>query len=249
MKVVFHKEFYRVYTADPAAAAGRMQAIVQIIAPHVEFVTPQPAPENDIAGVHAKTHIDFVRQSGLYEISALAAGGAVQAATIGLTEPSFALIRPPGHHASAASSWGFCYFNNMAIALQTLKRMGKVESAYVLDIDLHYGDGTVNILEAKDDVSVYNAEALDRHSYLKEIEEQLAGCQADLIGISAGFDNHRDDWGGLLATEDFYTIGKLVKAASLRMGSGCFGILEGGYNHQVLGHNVMALIEGLSSTK
>jgi acetoin utilization deacetylase AcuC-like enzyme len=249
MKVIFHKEFYRVYTSDPAAAAGRMQAIVEIIEPHVEFVTAQLATENDIAGVHAKTHIDTVRQSGLYEISALAAGGAVQAATIGLTEPSFALIRPPGHHASAASSWGFCYFNNMAIALQTLKRMGKIESAFVLDIDLHYGDGTVNILEATDDVTVYNAEAVDRHRYLKEIEKQLEGCQADLIGISAGFDNHRDDWGGLLATDDFYAIGKLVKAASLRMGSGCFGILEGGYNHQVLGHNVMALIQGLSSTK
>ena len=80
---------------------------------------------------------------------------------------------------------------------------------------------------------------------LDEIEKELDGCQVDLIGISAGFDNHRDDWGGLLLTEDYFKIGKLVQAAANRSGGGCFGILEGGYNHQVLGKNVMALIEGL----
>jgi acetoin utilization deacetylase AcuC-like enzyme len=37
-----------------------------------------------------------------------------------------------------------------------------------------------------------------------------------------------------------------VRDSARRCGGGCFGILEGGYNHQVLGHNVMALIEGLS---
>jgi acetoin utilization deacetylase AcuC-like enzyme len=37
-----------------------------------------------------------------------------------------------------------------------------------------------------------------------------------------------------------------VKAATTRSGGGCFGILEGGYNHQILGQNVMAMIEGLS---
>jgi acetoin utilization deacetylase AcuC-like enzyme len=73
--------------------------------------------------------------------------------------------------------------------------------------------------------------------------------QADLIAISAGFDDHQDDWGGLLATEDYYAIGKLVKTASIRCGGGCFGILEGGYNHQVLGQNVLALIDGLKASK
>jgi acetoin utilization deacetylase AcuC-like enzyme len=248
MKVVFHEDFYQVYTSDPAAAVGRMEAIVAVIEPHVEFVKAGPAKEEDIANVHAKAHIDFVRQNGLYNICALAAGGAIQAARIGLTTPGFALIRPPGHHASTGSSWGFCYFNNMAVALQTLKRNGQIETAYVLDIDLHYGDGTVSILEGKDYVSVHNVEACDRHSYLAEIKKEMDHIQADLIGISAGFDNHRDDWGGLLFTEDYFEIGKLVKTASLRCGGGCFGILEGGYNHQVLGQNVMALIQGLSDT-
>jgi acetoin utilization deacetylase AcuC-like enzyme len=223
-----------------------MESIVEAIESRVEFVRAQPAAQKDIEAVHTQTHIDFIRQSGLYEIARLAAGGAVQAASIGLAEPAFGLIRPPGHHASADSSWGFCFFNNMAVALQALKNKGQIKTAYVLDIDLHYGDGTVNILESKNYVRVHNVEASDRQSFLDEIENELAGCQADLIGISAGFDNHRDDWGGLLLTQDYFKIGKLVKAAASRSGGGCFGILEGGYNHQVLGQNVMAMIEGLS---
>jgi acetoin utilization deacetylase AcuC-like enzyme len=247
MKVVFHEDFYKVYTSDPAASAGRLESVVAVIEPRVEFITAQPATKNEILSVHGKPHLDFVRQRGLYEISALAAGGAIQAATIGLSEPSFALIRPPGHHASADISWGFCYFNNMAVALETLKRKAKIETAYVLDIDLHYGDGTVNILGSRKYVTVYNVQAAERHAYLNEIEAQMEDCRVDLIGISAGFDNHRDDWGRLLLTEDYSKIGKLVKAAALRNAGGCFAVLEGGYNHQVLGHNVMALIEGLSS--
>ena len=52
--------------------------------------------------------------------------------------------------------------------------------------------------------------------------------------------------GGTLATDDYREIGRLVRAAARRYGGGCFVILEGGYNHQVLGHNVLALVEGLS---
>jgi acetoin utilization deacetylase AcuC-like enzyme len=249
MKVVFHEDFYKVYTTDPAASAGRMESIVEAIESRVEFVEAQPATRKDIETAHTKIHIESVRRSGLYDIAALAAGGAVQAAQLGLCEPAFGLIRPPGHHASADSSWGFCFFNNMAVALQALKNKGQIKTAYVLDIDLHYGDGTVNILGSKNYVTVHNVAATDRQSFLAEIEKELDGCQVDLIGISAGFDNHRDDWGGLLLTEDYFKIGQLAKAAASRSGSGCFGILEGGYNHEVLGQNVMALIEGLSDNE
>jgi acetoin utilization deacetylase AcuC-like enzyme len=246
MKVVFHEDFYRVYTSDPAAAAGRMEAVMEVVAPHVELVTADPASEGDIAAVHSRFHIDSIGECGLYEISALAAGGAILAARIGLTEPCFGLIRPPGHHASADSSWGFCFFNNMAIALAKLKDENKIKSAYVLDIDLHYGDGTVNILEGEKWVKVYNVMAHDRGGYLKEVAAQMKECRADIIGISAGFDNHQKDWGGVLETEDYFEIGKIVRTAAQRRGGGCFAILEGGYNYSVLGHNVMALISGLS---
>jgi len=246
MKVVFHEDFHQVYTSDPAASAGRMQAIVDVIEHKVEFVDAQSAAEDDIAAVHTGAHIEHVKARGLYSIAALAAGGAIQAAALGLSEPSFALIRPPGHHASSSSSWGFCYFNNMAISLERLRRNKQVKTAYVLDIDLHYGDGTVNILNGRDYVAIHNVEAAHRDAYMDEVADAIKPLKADIIGISAGFDNHEDDWGGTLKTEDYKEIGGMVRDAAARSGGGCFGILEGGYNHQVLGHNVMALIEGLS---
>jgi acetoin utilization deacetylase AcuC-like enzyme len=67
----------------------------------------------------------------------------------------------------------------------------------------------------------------------------------DVIGISAGFDHHAEDWGGLLETSDYYEIGKMAALASRRAGAGLFALLEGGYNHQVLGRNVWALIQGM----
>ncbi len=63
--------------------------------------------------------------------------------------------------------------------------------------------------------------------------------------MSAGFDNHVADWGGLLATDDYRTMGRLVRRAALRSKGGCFAVLEGGYNHEVLGGNVLAFIEGM----
>ena len=246
MKVVFHEDFYQVYTGDPAAATGRMEAVVEIIEPHVEFVSAEPVFRQHITAVHTAMHIQHVENQGLYEIAALSAGGAVQAAQIGLIEPCFSLIRPPGHHASADSAWGFCYFNNMAVALETLRGQKKIESACVLDIDLHFGDGTVNILGNRNWVTVINVDAHTRSHYLKEVEEAMKNCRVDLIGISAGVDNHFEDWGGLLYTEDYEEIGYRVRSAAVRRGGGCFAILEGGYNHKVLGENVLALIEGMA---
>ena len=245
MKVVFHEEFYPVYTGDPAAAAGRMEAIIETIESHVEIVPALPATRQDIAAIHSELHIQQIENQGLYDIAALAAGGAIQAAQIGLSEPCFGLIRPPGHHASATSAWGFCYFNNMAVALVALRRQQKIDTACVLDIDLHFGDGNVNILRRRSWVTVTNVESKSRDQYLQEVEEALKNCRSDLIGISAGFDNHIDEWGGLLLTEDYEEIGHRVRSAADRNGGGCFAILEGGYNHEVLGANVLALIKGM----
>jgi len=51
---------------------------------------------------------------------------------------------------------------------------------------------------------------------------------------------------GLLGTEDYFEIGHMVRKAARRIGGGYFAILEGGYNHQVLGANALALINGMS---
>jgi acetoin utilization deacetylase AcuC-like enzyme len=133
----------------------------------------------------------------------------------------------------------------MAVALTALKNEGLIQTAFVLDFDLHNGDGTINILGSTGWVQILNPVTRTRAGYIKEIEERLCGLKVDIIGISAGFDHHEDDWGGLLATQDYETIGRMVRDAALACNGGCFAILEGGYNHGVLGQNVLALLRGL----
>ena len=100
-------------------------------------------------------------------------------------------------------------------------------------------------LASKDYVTILNPTGQNRNEYLKNVEASLAQTDADMIAVSAGFDNHEADWGGLLKTEDYTFMGKLVRETARRNNGGCFGILEGGYNHNVLGKNVLAFIEGL----
>jgi acetoin utilization deacetylase AcuC-like enzyme len=245
MKVITSDAFNEVYTHDPAASPGRMEAILRVIRDEVTFDEAYPAGKDDIAAVHSRRHVADVIRQGLFNIAALAAGATIQAAVTGLTEPCFALVRPPGHHAYADESWGFCYFNNMAIAIEHLKANGHINTAYILDFDMHYGDGTVSILKDKGYVAIHNPQAEDRKTYLYEVEKHLASAQADIIGVSAGFDNHMLDWGGLLATEDYQAMGRLVHATCQRLGIGCFAALEGGYNHEILGANVLAFLRGL----
>lgn len=246
MKVIYSHSFYPVYASDPAAAAGRMEAVMNALPSGVTLVEAEPATEAQIGAVHTKAHMDTIRDEGLYEIASLAAGGAIQAAREGLLHPAFGAIRPPGHHASANSCWGFCFFNNMAVALTTLKNEGAIQTAAILDFDLHYGDGNVNILGSADWVAICNPVKEQRQAYLKEVEHFLRDHPTDIVGISAGFDHHVKDWGGLLHTEDYYTMGHMVAAAARRNQGGCFAILEGGYNHDVLGQNAAALIRGLA---
>jgi acetoin utilization deacetylase AcuC-like enzyme/GNAT superfamily N-acetyltransferase len=62
---------------------------------------------------------------------------------------TYALVRPPGHHAERASFGGFCYFNNNAIAAEYLTAYGRVA---ILDIDYHHGNGQQDIFYRRSDV-------------------------------------------------------------------------------------------------
>jgi acetoin utilization deacetylase AcuC-like enzyme len=247
MKIVFHEDFYPEYTYDAAAVAGRMESIVDVIRPMAEFIEAEAATEAEIRAVHTEGQIERVKHIGLFPIAALAAGGAIQAARIGLKEPAFALIRPPGHHASAGHSWGFCYFNNLAIALVALYHRKQIQSALILDIDLHFGDGTVNILGECGWVSIHNPSGRSRDVFLNECRSALTGAAVDIIAVSAGFDRHCRDWGGLLETEDYTAVGRMVAQTARTRGAGCFAVLEGGYNQDVLGYNAAALLEGMTA--
>ena len=83
-----------------------------------------------------------------FDIARLSAGGVLQAAAAvatGTAKNAFALVRPPGHHATPNRSMGFCLFNNIAIAARYLRKEHKLERVAIVDWDVHHGNGTQDI--------------------------------------------------------------------------------------------------------
>jgi len=250
MHIVYHSAFLTAdYTHDPAAAEGRIEAILEALEPMegLEWVTPEPATEKQLRLVHTMPHLASVEREGnqLYDMARLAAGAAIKAAELASEgKPAFALLRPPGHHASPDSCWGFCYLNNMGIAIHHLLTQQKIQHAYILDFDLHTGDGNINSIGHLPGITIHNPRTQVREDYMAEVESEFKVAKPhDIIGVSAGFDAHVEDWGGILTTEDYATLGEMVKRYADQWCHGrCFALLEGGHNHNVLGLNVAAFV-------
>jgi len=88
-----------------------------------------------------------------------AAGSACKAVDIAITSTNcnvFVCARPPGHHAgrygrtSGCSGTGFCLLNNAAIAMVYARVRWGLERVAVVDIDVHMGNGTSEILKGDD---------------------------------------------------------------------------------------------------
>ena len=251
MKIIFHEEYKNSsYASDNAATQGRMESIMDLLSIERDYsvLKPSAAKIEDVLRAHMEGHVNRIRQDEqLFRMALLSAGGAISAAEIAFDgEPAFACIRPPGHHASRASCWGFCYFNNMGIALLKLRSEGKIKGAFVLDFDAHTGDGTINVLSEYPEIKILNPFSGDREAYLAEIEERLTRIDGiEIIAVSAGFDSYEKDLGKKLKRFDFYLIGRLLKRFSKRMCNGRrFAVLEGGYYQQDLGKNVLAFCQG-----
>lgn len=250
LQVIYHDLYLTDYPTASCEIPDRVASIMAVLKEHYPVIQPTAASDDDVMLVHTQSILTSVRQnSGLYSAASMAAGGAIMAAEMAVQgEPTFAAVRPPGHHASPGSHWGFCFFNNVAIAVEKLIHEQVITQALILDIDLHFGDGTDNFFTGKKGVAVANIQENNRETFLENVEKALSQNEYDVIAISAGFDRHREDWGGTLTTEDYHTIGRNVRDFALNQCEGrYFAVLEGGYNTDVLGENALALCRGMDS--
>jgi acetoin utilization deacetylase AcuC-like enzyme len=128
-------------------------------------VTPRAAIEPELALCHTRGYIATARrdvESGAHSLStgdtdinrrsfdvALHATGtclnAIDLVMAKHAGNAFCIVRPPGHHASAARGMGFCLFNNIAIAARYAQRRHGVERVAIADWDVHHGNGTQDI--------------------------------------------------------------------------------------------------------
>jgi acetoin utilization deacetylase AcuC-like enzyme len=132
---------------------------------HMAVFEPEPATDAELQAVHTPDYIAKVRavsslggflaestylSSGSYETALLSAGAGISAVK-GILSGRFAsalsLNRPPGHHAGRDKAGGFCLFNNAAIVAKYCLEQGGMKRVFILDWDLHHGDGTQDIVQ------------------------------------------------------------------------------------------------------
>lgn len=177
--LVFHED-YLLHHAGSWHPEGpeRLQSIMNHLAEtkllaRLNQVQPYSADVEWIATIHTRDYIRSVEEicanhgfSHLdadtyvcpesYRIALLAAGGALAAADAmmnGTIDNAFCAVRPPGHHAEKNSAKGFCLFNNIAILARYLQEKYHLERIFILDWDVHHGNGTQNSFY--DDATVF----------------------------------------------------------------------------------------------
>ncbi len=249
IQIIYHEDFAAHYALDPAAEPGRLEPALALLKSKYEFLVPEPAGKDEILLVHSEHHYNSIAADALLIHTALlSAGAAIKAARTALEDKyAFALCRPPGHHASPDSCWGFCYFNNIAIAVKEALKGDRVNSALIVDFDLHYGDGTANTFHGVKEVSFWHSQEANRVRYLEHLKNDLENFHADIVAVSAGFDRGIDDWGGMLTADDYRQIGILLSDfAREKCENRLFAVLEGGYNHRALAKNIDAFLTGLA---
>ncbi|MFB6215643.1 MAG: histone deacetylase family protein [Candidatus Aenigmatarchaeota archaeon] len=233
------------------------------------FVEPKKCKEEDLLLVHSKGHMRKVRErsfrdpdtpryENIYRYARLSAGASIKASEI----EGFSLMRPPGHHATENEVGGFCYFNNIAVAVE---KLGK--RTLIVDIDRHHGNGTQDIFEGNERVDYVSLHAggypgtgteseknyrnhvfrerTGDDEYLDVLEDMLdLEKKFDMVAVSAGFDGyHKDPLSSTLnlSTKGYGEIGKLLG----RLNCPVFCVLEGGYHAKDLGENIHAFIQGI----
>jgi acetoin utilization deacetylase AcuC-like enzyme len=250
LEIICHPAYENDYMPGCLEGPERIKTIRGSLQEYRPFIKPEPAPEADLYLVHEADMVARVKSRPLlFQTVLLAVGGAIQCADLALNDrPTFGLLRPPGHHADRRGSWGFCYVNNIAIAVTRLLREADLRWVAIMDLDHHTGDGTQRIFVSESRVAVLNVVAAERGEYLEQVQNKLQVIRkADLLAVSIGFDTYERDLGGLLKTEDYRLLGSWLRQASERLCQGRrFALLEGGYYLPDLGKNTLAFCRGFS---
>lgn len=158
---------------------GRLRAIMALLESRpidgVRIESGRAATREELARVHTTSYLDGIEKlrgqnawldvdtTAVSEGSVLgaevAAGtaiAAVEAVVEGRASSSFALVRPPGHHAEPVRARGFCLFNNVAVAAAHARARLGCERVLILDWDAHHGNGTQDIFWADPDVLFFD---------------------------------------------------------------------------------------------
>jgi acetoin utilization deacetylase AcuC-like enzyme len=152
-------------TADGVAHGARLAGA------ELERRAPRPAPDASLERVHSVAYLaalaraeeqgggwldpDTVLGQGSLMAARLAGGATLEAALAvarGEAALAFAVVRPPGHHATTARAAGFCLINNVAVAVGELRATGVAKRIAIVDWDVHHGDGTQALFEADPDL-------------------------------------------------------------------------------------------------
>jgi acetoin utilization deacetylase AcuC-like enzyme len=125
------------------------------------LLPPRSASRSDVERTHGADHVrlieststvnryaldgDTITSRDSFGVALLAVGGflsVLDAIAANESTNGFALVRPPGHHASRNRAMGFCLFNTMAIGAEYLKRNHGAQRIMIVDWDVHHGNGT-----------------------------------------------------------------------------------------------------------
>ena len=126
----------------------------------VRLAEPQPATEADLLRVHTREYVDAIRKGepralaesqkfpwspALFPSVRLTSGACIAAARAALRDGAGAAIASGFHHACADHGEGFCTFNGLVVAADALLAAGEIRRVAILDMDLHYGNGTAQL--------------------------------------------------------------------------------------------------------
>jgi len=242
---------------------------------NIKLYEPIPASEEIIQKIHTKDMLVKVKATGYYEIAKLTAGGCALAGELiwkGEINNAFAFTAAAGHHASRDFFWGFCYINNAAVLVETLREKYNVKNILIVDTDPHFGDGTWEIFEndentfhlelhgggpleptfGKNSVSIpLPSESRDEHilyaleKLLKPITEKFS---PELIIWEFGHDAHHQDYGAWqLTVPGFTKIAEiLVKISKETCDGKLIALLSGGSNENVAKLSIYGIISTLA---